>query len=118
MAARRQAHRRKLSSTNMLERVMKDIKQRTAVVTIFPNDASLACARRASRCDRLVGARLLEIHEKWATEPRRYLNMDDHVYRCEQETESSPTESGARQGVPPGRQETKIGIVHEFTDFS
>jgi len=66
-------HRRKLSSTNMLERVMRDLKQRTAVVNIFPNDAS---------CDRLIGARLMELHEKWATERNRYMNMD-HLYRAE-----------------------------------
>lgn len=66
-------HRRKLSSTNMLERVMKDLKQRTAVVKIFPNQAS---------CERLVGARLVELHEKWAAERSAYLNMA-HLDRVE-----------------------------------
>jgi transposase-like protein len=68
-------HRRKLKSTNMVERLMKDLKQRTAVVKIFPNQAS---------CERLVGARLTETHEKWISDPRRYLNMD-HLYREEYE---------------------------------
>jgi len=76
-------HRRKLSSTNMLERVMKDLKQRTAVVSIFPNDAS---------CDRLIGARLMELHEKWATERTRYLNME-HLYRAEYLEEATPAET-------------------------
>ena len=60
-------HRRKLYTTNLLERVMKEIKRRTRVVGIFPNDAA---------CDRLVGARLLEIHEDWQCASRRYLNME------------------------------------------
>jgi len=48
-------HRRRLSSTNMLERVMRTLKQRTRVVGIFPNEASL---------DRLVGAVLIEMDER------------------------------------------------------
>ena len=59
--------RRKLNSTNMLERVMKELKQRTKVVGVFPNRAS---------CDRLVGARLMELDEAWQVEGRRYLAME------------------------------------------
>jgi putative transposase len=55
--------RRRLNSTNMLERVMKEIKRRTNVVGIFPNDAA---------CNRLAGAHLLEIHEAWLCEAARY----------------------------------------------
>lgn len=55
---------RKLHSTNMLERVNREIKRRTNVVGIFPNDAS---------CDRLIGAHLLERHEQWLCEGKRYL---------------------------------------------
>lgn len=61
------ALRRKLCSTNMIERQMQSIKKRTSVVRIFPN---------ASSCERLVGACLVELHEKWAVEKRRYLNME------------------------------------------
>ena len=60
-------HRRKLYTTNLLERVMEEIKRRTKVVGIFPNDAS---------CERLVGARLVELHEAWQCARARYLNMD------------------------------------------
>jgi transposase-like protein len=60
-------HRRKLASTNMLENVMKRLKKRTRVVGIFPNRAS---------CDRLIGAQLLELHEKWQMEEKSYLNME------------------------------------------
>jgi transposase-like protein len=61
------AHQRRLHSTNMLERVMRTLKQRTRVVGIFPNEASL---------DRLVGAVLIEMDETWHCEPMRYLVME------------------------------------------
>lgn len=59
-------HRRRMYTTNLMERMMEEIKRRTRVVGIFPNPAS---------CDRLIGAQLLEAHEKWACEPARYLSM-------------------------------------------
>ena len=61
-----QEHRRRVYTTNIIERVMREIKRRTRVVGIFPNDAS---------CDRLIGAQLLERHEHWQCEGTRYLNM-------------------------------------------
>lgn len=60
-------HQRKLYTTNLLERVMEEIKRRTRVVGIFPNEAS---------CNRLVGARLTELHEDWQCASRLYLNME------------------------------------------
>jgi len=59
-------HHKHLKSTNMLERLNEEIKRRTRVVRIFPNDAS---------CLRLVRALCAEIHETWL-EDHRYLNMD------------------------------------------
>lgn len=59
--------RRRLHSTNMLERVMREIKRRTDAVSIFPNEAS---------CDRLIGAHLMERHETWLCEDKRYLDLD------------------------------------------
>lgn len=56
--------RRRLSSTNMVERVNREIKRRVNVVGIFPNRES---------CDRLIGAHLLERHEKWSCEEKRYI---------------------------------------------
>ena len=67
-------HRRRMYTTNMLERLMRELKRRTRVVGIFPNDAS---------CDRLVGAQLLERHETWACESARYLSME-HLERREE----------------------------------
>lgn len=60
-------HRRKLNSTNMIERLMRELKRRTRVVGIFPNVASL---------ERLIGAQLLEVDEQWRLEEKRYLAMD------------------------------------------
>ena len=60
-------HRRRVYTTNMMERLMREIKRRTRVVGIFPN---------ASSCDRLVGAHFIERHETWQCERMRYLVMD------------------------------------------
>jgi putative transposase len=59
-------HHKNLKSTNMLERLMEELKRRTLVVRIFPNAA--ACLRR-------VRALAVEIHENWI-EAMQYLNMD------------------------------------------
>ena len=60
------AHHKHMKSTNMLERLNQEIKRRTHIVRIFPNDAS---------CLRLVRALAVEIHEGWI-EGTRYLNME------------------------------------------
>jgi putative transposase len=62
-----QAHWRKLWSTNPLERLNCEIKRRSNVVGIFPNDASIA---------RLVTAVIVETHDEWAIAERRYLSEE------------------------------------------
>jgi putative transposase len=62
---RPEAQRRKLRTTNSLERLNKEIKRRTRVATLFPNEKSL---------ERLVTALLSEISDEWET-GKTYLTM-------------------------------------------
>lgn len=63
-AAFPKAHWQKIWSTNPLERVNKEIKRRTNVVGIFPNDRAVT---------RLVGSILSDLHDDWTVTDRRYL---------------------------------------------
>jgi len=60
------SHRRRLRTSNGLERLSREIKRRTRVVNIFPNEAA---------CLRLISAVLMEIHEEWQTD-RVYLTIE------------------------------------------
>jgi transposase-like protein len=60
------SHRRRLRTTNGLERLNKEIKRRTRVATLFPNEASLL---------RLVTAIVAEVSEDWEA-GRAYINME------------------------------------------
>ena len=66
-AAFPRAHWQKIWSTNPLERINKEIKRRSRVVGIFPNEASAI---------RLVGAILADLHDEWQASDRRYLSED------------------------------------------
>ena len=59
-------HRRRLRTTNVLERLNREIKRRTADATLFPNEASLL---------RLVTAMVAEVSDEWEI-GRAYLVME------------------------------------------
>lgn len=59
--------RRRLRTTNVIERLNREIKRRTRVATLFPNEAS---------CLRLVSAVAMEISEEWLT-GRTYLTINN-----------------------------------------
>jgi putative transposase len=60
-------HRRRLHSTNVVERLHKELKRRTRVVGIFPNRASLL---------RMVGTLLAEQDDEWHVVDRRYFSTE------------------------------------------
>ena len=64
------SHRRRLRTTNLIERVNQEIKRRTRVARLFPNEAS---------CLRLVSAVLMEIAEEWQTADKRYVTFNEEL---------------------------------------
>jgi transposase-like protein len=60
-------HRSKIHSTNPLERVNGEIKRRTDVVGIFPNEEAIV---------RLVGSILLEQNDEWAVQRARHMTLE------------------------------------------
>jgi len=62
-------HWKRIHTTNMVERVNRELKRRTKVVGVFPNEESLL---------RLVGSILMDVNEEWVT-GKKYLQM--HEYR-------------------------------------
>ena len=59
-------HRRRLRTTNMVERQNREIKRCTRVSGLFPNEASLL---------RLVSAILMEVSEEWESDDKAYLKL-------------------------------------------
>lgn len=76
-------HWKKIQSTNPLERINREIKRRTDVVQVFPNDDALL---------RLVTAVLFELHDEWVAFPRRYLpeGSMDSIYAPERPDDHAP----------------------------
>ena len=62
-------HWRRISTTNMMERVNKEIKRRSRVIGAFPSDDSLV---------RLIGSILMDMNEEWIT-GKRYLSIDPYL---------------------------------------
>lgn len=88
-------HHKNLKSTDLLERLNEEIKRRTLVVRIFPNEAS---------CLRLIRALAVEMHENWI-EATRYLDMEDwREHKKEQMRKAAAKSSRLTSGnvFPPG----------------
>src|SRR5437016_2912378 len=75
-------HRAKLHSTNPLERLNGEIKRRSEVVGIFPNEAAVT---------RLIGALLLEQNEEWAVQRARYMSLETIAPLSDAPTVTLPT---------------------------
>ncbi|MCS3753186.1 transposase-like protein [Salinibacter ruber] len=84
-------YRKRLRTTNMLERFIQEIRRREKVIRIFPNTESAY---------RLVGALCAETHEEWST-GRRYLNMDEYFrWRADQSVEDALGKEASLDGEP------------------
>jgi transposase-like protein len=75
------AHRQKLHSTNPIERLNGEIKRRTEVVGIFPNEDAIV---------RLVGAIVLEQNDEWAVQRARYMSLETIAPLSDDPTVSLP----------------------------
>jgi len=67
-------HRKKMRTTNLLERQNQELKRRTRVVRVFPHEQS---------CLRLVTALLMETNQEWMEKP--YLDMQESTPTASQE---------------------------------
>ena len=76
-------HWAKVWSTNPLERLNKEVKRRTNVVGIFPDDAAVL---------RLAGAVLIEAHDEWQVSDRRYLSEGSMALLTETTREVAPAQ--------------------------
>jgi putative transposase len=90
-------YRRRLRTTNMLERFIEEIRRREKVIRIFPNIDSAY---------RLVGALCAETHEEWST-GRRYLRMDEFFeWKTAHAVEDALDEEPSLNGEPATRSAT------------
>lgn len=83
-------YRRRLRTTNMLERLNEELRRRERVIRIFPNEAAAL---------RMIGALLVEQHETWIS-GKRYFTMDEY----ESWRQARQARAEAEQAPAPVRQ--------------
>lgn len=85
-------HRAKLHCTNPIERLNGEIKRRTEVVGIFPNEAAMT---------RLIGAILMEQSDEWAVQRGRYMSLETMASVSDNPgpAEAQPTVGCTREGA-------------------
>jgi putative transposase len=84
-----QSHWRRIRTTNVLERLNKELKRRGKVVGAFPSVGSLT---------RLIGSILINQNEEWIT-GRRYLNMETETEETEKEMKKTKEETEEIRGM-------------------
>jgi transposase-like protein len=90
-------YRKRLRTTNMLERFIQEIRRREKVIRIFPNMDS---------AHRLVGALCAETHEEWST-GRRYLTMDEYFeWKTDHAVKDALDEETSLNGEPTAQSAT------------
>ena len=82
-------YRKRLRTSNSIERLNEELRRRERVIRIFPNEESLL---------RLMGAVLIEQHEKWSA-GKKYFNMDAYYEKIAENTKTKATTKEKRKSV-------------------
>ena len=98
-------HRTKLHSTNPIERLNGEIKRRTNVVGIFPNEAAIT---------RLIGAILLEQNDDWAVQRARYMTLESITPMGHDDLIRLPQTAARSFRLNPSETVRRSRLLHHF----
>ena len=98
-------HRTKLHSTNPIERLNGEIKRRTNVVGIFPNEAAIT---------RLIGAILLEQNDEWAVQRARYMTLETIAPVSHDDIIKLPPTARLNKPANPPETVRRSPLLHHF----